>query len=49
MFEATTCTESACAGEWSYRMLLDDPRSLELFRKAGEIEAPVVLHIDTLY
>ena len=36
-------------GEWSYRMLLDDPRSLELFRKAGELGAPVVLHIDTPY
>lgn len=36
-------------GEWSYRMLLDDPRSLELFRKAGELNAPVVLHIDTPY
>ena len=36
-------------GEWSYRMLLDDPRSLELFRKAGELKAPVVLHIDTPY
>ena len=36
-------------GEWSYRTLLDDPRSLELFRKAGELKAPVVLHIDTPY
>ena len=36
-------------GEWSYRMLLDDPRSLELFRRAGELGAPVVLHIDTPY
>ena len=36
-------------GEWSYRMLLDDPRSLELFRKAGALEAPVILHIDTPY
>lgn len=33
-------------GEWSYRMLLDDPRSLELFRKAGELGCPVVLHLD---
>lgn len=36
-------------GEWSYRMLLDDPRSIELFRKAGELGAPVVLHIDAPY
>lgn len=33
-------------GEWSYRMLLDDPRAVRLFRKAGELRAPVVLHID---
>lgn len=36
-------------GEWSYRMLLDDPRSLELFRKAGELGCPVVLHLDVPY
>jgi predicted TIM-barrel fold metal-dependent hydrolase len=36
-------------GEWSYRMLLDDPRSLELFHKAGELGCPVVLHIDAPY
>jgi predicted TIM-barrel fold metal-dependent hydrolase len=33
-------------GEWSYRMLLDDPRAIELFRKAGELKCPVVLHMD---
>ena len=33
-------------GEWSYRMLLDDPRTILLFRKAGELGMPVVLHID---
>jgi len=33
-------------GEWSYRTLLDDPRSIELFRKAGELHCPVVLHMD---
>ena len=33
-------------GEWSYRMLLDDPRSIELFRRAGKLKCPVVLHID---
>ena len=33
-------------GEWSYRMPLDDPRAIELFRKAGELHCPVVLHMD---
>lgn len=33
-------------GEWSYRTLLDDPRALELFRCAGRLGCPVVLHLD---
>ena len=33
-------------GEWSYRMLLDDPKSIKLFRRAGELGSPVVLHMD---
>jgi predicted TIM-barrel fold metal-dependent hydrolase len=33
-------------GEWSYRTLLDDPRALELFRRAGQLRCPVVLHLD---
>ena len=33
-------------GEWSYRMLLDDPRAWEVFRTAGELGMPVVLHLD---
>mgnify|MGYP000014692040 FL=1 len=33
-------------GEWSYRMLLDDPRAILLFRRAGELKCPVVLHLD---
>lgn len=33
-------------GEWSYRMLLDDPRALRLFRCAGDLGCPVVLHMD---
>lgn len=33
-------------GEWSYRMLLDDPRALQLFQRAGELACPVVLHLD---
>ena len=37
-----------CA-EWKFRILFDDPRSLELFRKAGELKCPVVLHLDVPY
>ena len=33
-------------GEWKFRMLLDDPRCIVLFRKAGELGCPVVLHFD---
>jgi hypothetical protein len=36
-------------GEWKYRILLDDPRCLELFRKAGELRCPVVVHLDAPY
>jgi predicted TIM-barrel fold metal-dependent hydrolase len=36
-------------GEWKARMLFDDPRCLELFRKAGELGCPVVLHLDKPY
>ena len=36
-------------GEWKYRQLLDDPRSLELFRTAGHLRMPVVLHLDTAF
>jgi predicted TIM-barrel fold metal-dependent hydrolase len=36
-------------GEWKFRMLLDDPRCLELFRAAGELHMPVVLHLDVPY
>jgi predicted TIM-barrel fold metal-dependent hydrolase len=36
-------------GEWKCRMLLDDPRCLELFRTAGRLGCPVVLHIDVPY
>ncbi len=48
--------EAACdmhgvriCGEWKFRMLLDDPRSLEIFRAAGRRNAPVVLHLDVPY
>jgi predicted TIM-barrel fold metal-dependent hydrolase len=33
-------------GEWKFRMLLDDPRNIILFRTAGELGLPVVLHLD---
>jgi len=36
-------------GEWKYRQLLDDPRSLEIFRAAGRLHMPVVLHLDVPY
>lgn len=36
-------------GEFKCRMLIDDPRCLELFRAAGELGAPVVLHLDVPY
>jgi predicted TIM-barrel fold metal-dependent hydrolase len=35
--------------EWKFRMLIDDPRCIELFRRAGELECPVVLHLDVPY
>ncbi|MCC7191164.1 MAG: amidohydrolase family protein [Phycisphaeraceae bacterium] len=33
-------------GEWKFMMPFDDPRCIELFRKAGELHCPVVLHLD---
>jgi predicted TIM-barrel fold metal-dependent hydrolase len=33
-------------GEWKFRMPFDDPRCIALFRKAGELRCPVVLHLD---
>ena len=33
-------------GEWKFFMCFDDPRCIELFRAAGELRAPVVLHLD---
>jgi len=43
MHEARVC------GEWKFRMLIDDPRCLNLFRKAGELGCPVVVHLDVPY
>ncbi len=36
-------------GEWKFRVLFDDPRCLELYKKAGELNCPVVLHLDVPY
>jgi hypothetical protein len=36
-------------GEWKFRVLLDDPRCLNLLRKAGELKMPVVFHLDVPY
>lgn len=36
-------------GEWKFRMLLDDPRCIELFRTAGRLNCPVVIHLDVPY
>ena len=36
-------------GEWKFRLPFDDPRCLELFHKAGELQCPVVLHLDVPY
>ncbi|MGH7995478.1 MAG: amidohydrolase family protein [Opitutaceae bacterium] len=36
-------------GEWKYRQLFDDPRSLEIFHAAGRLGMPVVLHLDVPY
>lgn len=36
-------------GEWKFRILFDDPRCLELYRKAAELGCPVVLHLDVPY
>ena len=50
MFEAAVSMHGVrVCGEWKYRMLIDDPRCLELFRAAGRAGAPVVLHLDVPY
>ncbi len=36
-------------GEWKFRVLFDDPRCIELFRAAGAMKLPVVLHLDVPY
>lgn len=50
LFEAACDMHRVCVcGEWKFRMLIDDPRSLELFRAAGRRKTPVVLHLDAPY
>lgn len=36
-------------GEWKFRMLVDSPFCLQLFRKAGGLGCPVVVHLDVPY
>ena len=36
-------------GEWKFRILLDDPRCLNVFHVAGKLAMPVVLHFDVPY
>lgn len=36
-------------GEWKFRIPFDDPRCINLFRKAGELKCPIVLHLDVPY
>ena len=33
-------------GEWKFRIPFDDPRCIQLFRTAGELGMPIVLHLD---
>jgi predicted TIM-barrel fold metal-dependent hydrolase len=50
LLEAAHRMHGACiCGEWKYRMLFDDPRSLEIFHAAGQLKMPVVLHLDVPY
>lgn len=36
-------------GEWKFRILFDDPRCLNLYRKAGVLKMPVIFHLDVPY
>src|SRR5579862_427633 len=36
-------------GEWKFRTCFDDPLCLEVFRAAGALGCPVVLHLDVPY
>lgn len=50
LFEAAFRIHGArVCGEWKFRMPFDDPRCLEVFRVAGRLGCPVVLHLDVPY
>jgi predicted TIM-barrel fold metal-dependent hydrolase len=50
LFEAAYRIHGArVCGEWKFRLPFDDPRCLEVFRKAGQLGCPVVLHLDVPY
>ncbi len=36
-------------GEWKCRLMLDDPRCIELFRLAGRRNLPAIIHLDVPY
>ena len=36
-------------GEWKFRVPFDDPRCLAVFKMAGKLKLPVVLHLDVQY
>lgn len=36
-------------GEWKFCLPIDDPRCIELFRRAGQRGVPVVIHLDVPY
>lgn len=50
LFEAAYNVHGArVCGEWKFRVCFDDPRCINLFKKAGELNCPVVLHLDVPY
>ncbi len=50
LFEAAYHTHGVrVCGEWKFQVLFDDPRCLNLYRKAGELGCPIVLHLDAPY
>ncbi len=44
--EAASMYGVKVCGEWKFRIPFDDPRCIRLFRAAGELGMPVVLHLD---
>lgn len=47
--QAVSMYDVRVCGEWKFRVPFDDPRCIELFRTAGELALPVVLHLDVPY